>query len=363
MLEYYRKYARTILDIAVIVLTVYLAMFLISALFRIAKPIFYGLFIYALIHPMVQSLTRRRVHRTLATTIVMLTFLLVLVGLFVLGAVILFNELNAIAQNIPNYMRYLQYQFERHADGWQTHIDKIPPEYIQEVQKYMTQAISMVTAWLKDGLLQLFNAVKGVPITVTNWLVNWGLAIIIAFFFSLEYESIRRAFEKHAPGTIRRGVAFLHRNVLSGLGRYIKAQLKIISITALIIFTGMLILRLPNAFTVALLSGIADFVPILGISSLFLPWITYLVIVGDLRLALWVTVLYLIVVIVRQIIEPRLTGTALEVSPFIMLSAVIVSMSLFGAIGIFVAPVVVILIKALIEQGYFARWIRWPDDR
>ncbi|MBT9281919.1 MAG: sporulation integral membrane protein YtvI [Hydrogenibacillus schlegelii] len=363
MFEYYRKYARTIFDIAVIVFTGYVLMFLASLIFRVAKPIVYGLILYALIHPFVEALARRRVHRAVATTVVMLGFLLILLGLVTLGAVILVNELNSLAQNLPEYMRYLQRQFEQQTAHLQARLDRVPPEAIEEVQRYLTQAVDTINAWLKDGVFMLFNLVKGVPFRITQWVVHWGLAVIIAFFFSLEYDRFREAFHTRAPGTLRRAVRFLQENVLSGLGRYVKAQFKIVSITAMIIFVGMILLRMPNAFFVALLSGIADFVPILGISSLFLPWIGYHLIVGDFRAALWVTVLYAVVVVVRQIVEPRIVGESLGVSPFTMLAAIIVSTSLFGAVGIFVAPVVVILIKALIEQGYFARWIRWPEDR
>lgn len=362
MLEYYKRYARTIIDIALLIFTAYAFLYVFSFLFQIARPIFYALFLYMLIHPFVRMLTRRRVGRALATTIVVLVFFIILSSILVLLAIILTNELTYFAQKLPDYMKFLQDQANQQATVWQKRLAQIPPEYIQEFQKYTGQLIDQLTNMLKGFLRSLFDLTKGVPVTVTSWFVNWGLAIILAFFLSVEYDRLTAFFHAHTPSTFQRGFLFLKQHVLTGLIRYAQAQLKIVSITGGIIFIGLLFLKVPNAFTVALLSFIADFVPILGISSLFWPWIAYLFIVGDYTLGWWIVGLYVLVLVVRQIVEPRISGDSLGVSPFTMLSAIVISMSLFGVAGIIAAPILVILIKALYEQGYLKRWIRWPED-
>ena len=69
----------------------------------------------------------------------------------------------------------------------------------------------------------------------------------------------------------------------------------------------------------------------------------------------------LVVILVRQIMEPKITGESLGVSAFTTLAFMIV-LSLFGFAGVILSPVLIILIKALYTQGYLQRWIRKPED-
>jgi predicted PurR-regulated permease PerM len=62
------------------------------------------------------------------------------------------------------------------------------------------------------------------------------------------------------------------------------------------------------------------------------------------------------------VLEPKITGNTLGVSAFTMLSFMIVSLSLFGVAGLILSPVLIILLKALMDQGYLRRWIRLPKE-
>jgi len=77
--------------------------------------------------------------------------------------------------------------------------------------------------------------------------------------------------------------------------------------------------------------------------------------------AIWLTVLWMIVILFRQIAEPKITGDSLGVSAFTMLSFMVISLSLFGVVGIILSPILLILIKALYEEGYLTKWIHLPE--
>ncbi|MNR30868.1 hypothetical protein D3C85_1483440 [compost metagenome] len=67
--------------------------------------------------------------------------------------------------------------------------------------------------------------------------------------------------------------------------------------------------------------------------------------------------------IVRQLLEPKITGNSIGVSSaFLMLAFVIFSMSAFGVAGLILSPILLILIKELIQQGYLQRWIYLPQE-
>jgi predicted PurR-regulated permease PerM len=120
------------------------------------------------------------------------------------------------------------------------------------------------------------------------------------------------------------------------------------------------VLNVSNAFALSLLSAAIDLLPLLGISGFFIPWIVYAFIVGDTTFAFYLIALLVVVIITRQILEPKITGESLGVSAFTMLAFMIISLSLFGVMGLIMSPILIILIKALYEQGYLRRWIRLP---
>lgn len=141
-----------------------------------------------------------------------------------------------------------------------------------------------------------------------------------------------------------------------------KAQLKLISITFGIIFISLLLLGVSNAFLIGLLSALFDLLPLLGVPVIFIPWIVYLFIAGNSWLAIWLTVVLGVTLITRQILDPKITGNTLGVSAFTMLSFMILSLSLFGVVGVVLSPILLILVKALYDQGYLNKWIRMPKE-
>jgi len=117
-----------------------------------------------------------------------------------------------------------------------------------------------------------------------------------------------------------------------------------------------------NFFVISVVAAIFDVLPLLGVSTIFVPWIVFLFVTGKTGLAVGLTVLWLLVVLTRQILEPKITGDSLGVSAFTTLAFMVVSLSLFGVMGLVLSPVLIILIKALHDQGYLRRWIRLPAD-
>lgn len=133
-----------------------------------------------------------------------------------------------------------------------------------------------------------------------------------------------------------------------------------ISITFIVILIALVSLGVDNAFVISVIAAILDILPLLGVSALFIPWIIYLFIVGQVSLAIWLTVLLVVVTLTRQILEPKITGDSLGVSAFTMLAFMIISLSIFGIAGVILSPILVILLKSLYDQGYFHRWVHAP---
>lgn len=358
MITFYKKYWRTAFDIALIALTVYLIMLTFSFLYKIAAPIFLSFVIYIIIEPFARFLHKRKIKKSIATAISMLLFILIVLVTLTAASAAFISQINNLTNKLPVYSEILQEQVTKNTDYIQGKIDALPQnltEKAEEFVKYITKKGSDLATWFLQILLHFLTS-------LSTFMVNFVIAVILAYFLSIEIESWKKLAAVKTPKTFKSAYFFLKENVLLGIGSYLKAQLKLISITFLIIFIGLLLLNVNNSFAVALLSAFFDVLPLLGVATVFVPWIAYLFLTGSSQLAIWLCILLGIVIIVRQILEPKITGDSLGVSAFTMLSFMIISLSLFGVSGVILSPILIILIKSLYDQGYLKRWIRLPEE-
>lgn len=358
MLSFYRKYAKTIFDISLLVVTVYLFMLLFSFIYNIAAPIILALVIYACIEPLARFLNRHKVKKSIATAISMLVFILVILGLLTGAGIIFVIQMSNLAELIPHYASMFQEETAELVNYLMEQWEALPPDWAARIQEF---AITL-SGYLSTAATWLLNWLIGTITSVSSFVYNFVIAIVLAYFLSLESEMWKRLAREKTPSTFKEAFRFLRDNVLKGIFSYLKSQLKLVSITFVIVFASLLILGIKNAFSISLLCAVFDILPLLGVATLFVPWIIYLLIVGQMNTAIALAVVLAIVVTVRQILEPKITGDSLGVSAFTMLSFMVVSISLFGIAGLILSPILIVTLKALYEQGYLKRWIRLPKD-
>ncbi|MEK4186939.1 AI-2E family transporter [Paenibacillus sp. FSL L8-0494] len=359
MLPLYKKYWRTFFDIGLIVLTVYLIMFSFSKLYQLAAPVFLSFFVFLLIEPLARFLNRRGLGKPFASAISVLLFLIVLLGtLFGAGLLITIQALH-FQENLPKYTYVVQQHFVETTTYLQQKIDNLPPDITNKVNSYFKDATDVLTGWL----ITFLKYMAGILGSFSTFMANFGIAIILAFFLSMEIKDWRKIAHDKMPKTFKNAFAFLQGNVFKAIGSYLKAQLILISITFAIVLVGLFILRTGNEITMALVCAVFDVLPLLGVTTILVPWIIYLFIVGNTSLAIGLIILLAIVLIVRQLLEPKITGNSIGVSSaFLMLSFVILSTSAFGMAGLILSPILLILIKELIQQGYLQSWIYLPQE-
>lgn len=358
MLTFYKKYYKTIFDIGLIVLTIYLFMLLFSYFYKIAAPIFFALVIFAAIEPFAKFLNRKGVKKVVASTLSTLLFVLIILGLLTgIGAAATSQIVNLI-EKVPEYQDMLIVNIDSIMTYWQQQVAAVPPEYIERATEFLSTIVQRTGTLINSFLGGLYNGLT----SISTFMINFVIGLILAYFLSIEAESWRKAARKHTPKTFKKAFTFIKENVLFGIAGYLKAQMKIISVTFVVIFIALLLLGVNNAFLISLIAAVFDLLPLLGVSTIFIPWIIYLFIVGQTSLAIWLTVLLAVVLATRQVLEPKITGDTLGVSAFTMLSFMIISLSLFGIAGLILSPVLTITIKALMDQGYLKQWIRLPEE-
>ena len=126
--------------------------------------------------------------------------------------------------------------------------------------------------------------------------------------------------------------------------RYFNAYLILMLITFVELLIGLLILRVKYAFLVALCVSVLDILPVFGAGTVLLPWAAISFFYDDPRLALGLAILYGIMIIIRQIIEPYVVGTSIGVHPAGTLFSMYLGLKLFGFVGMLAGPAVAVVV-------------------
>lgn len=212
-------------------------------------------------------------------------------------------------------------------------------------EKITTVITNFITSFL-DAIVRLLSSLPNVA----------SISIIIllsAFFISKDWSRWMGIPARAMPASINQSMRTIWGDLKQALFGYLRAQLFLISITMFIITTGLIVLRVDYAITLGLLVGIIDLLPYLGVGAVMIPWIVYCFAVDQGSLGIGLLIVYAIVLLTRQIMEPKVLASTVGLDPLLMLIAMFVGMQLFGFLGLIVGPVSLVLLSAMKRANVF----------
>lgn len=175
--------------------------------------------------------------------------------------------------------------------------------------------------------------------------------LLATFFMTKDWHKLKAMLVSILPGRVTANSKAISSELKKAMTGFIKAQAVLVFITMVIVFIGLSLLKVEHAATIAFLIGLVDLLPYLGAGSVFVPWILYLSITGQLPQAIGIGVLYLVVLIQRQLTEPKILSKSIGIDPLATLIALFAGFKLFGFLGLIAGPAVLVIIQAFITTG------------
>ena len=213
-------------------------------------------------------------------------------------------------------------------------------------------------SWITTPLSGVISTVSQIPSAVISMVIS----IVALCFMTSEYDYIRNFVLIQFPEEKRKDLSRAKRLLTSSLSKMAKAYGLIMLITFVEVFAGLTILRLAGIFEseyityIAIITSIIDIIPILGTGTVLLPWTAYSLIVGNYAMAIGLIIMYAVITVIRQIIEPKLVAGQLGLSPVITVTAMFLGLKFLGILGIFAAPLAIIMLKLLTDEGIIHLW-------
>lgn len=357
--DFYKNNFTKILNVVFAVFSLFLLVLAFKYFYSIAAPIVFGLVMFALFEPFAAYLHKKGIKKWIATGISTLSFFLFFVGFSILFSAIVLNFVQDLSKSIPTYAESFEKYVVAQSDTILEKVDAVPDDIMEKAKDSFSTFVKNISVFASNILSSLVGALS----SSMKFIANIVIGFLFAVMLSIDSKDWRKFIAAYAPKQVIGAFHFLKENVVKGITTYLIAQLKLIGITFVVIFIALLCLGVENALTLAFIGGVLDVLPLLGVSTLFVPWIIYLFIKGNVFLAVSLSILLVVVLGTRQLLEPKITGDSLGVNASVMLFALVISTSVLGVAGIFLSPILIILVKELIVQGYVEKWFDFTPNK
>lgn len=134
-----------------------------------------------------------------------------------------------------------------------------------------------------------------------------------------------------------------------GLKGYLKSQLILMGIAFLILSAGLMFLKVPYFILIAIAISIIDVLPVIGSGIIIVPWSIISFILGNSYLGKGLAVIYIILIITRQVLEPKILGKEIGVRPLYTFLATILGSIILGPVGLILGPLIAVVITSIIR--------------
>lgn len=311
-------------------------------------PFLLGTLLAFAAEPMVKRLSKR-LPRPFAAAIGVSVALILLVSILVLLTAVLVRELGLLANALPDLGQAAQSGM--HAlENFLLHLADRMPVSIQPL------IFQSVTGFFSNGsaiVQQLLQRLPSIASSLLGWIpgsaVALGTGILSAFMVSARFPKITQWLRSIPSTTALKQYLPVFQKVRTALAGWLKAQFKLIALCFLIVGVGLMVLRIPYGPIWAFLIALVDAIPVLGTGTVLLPWSLISVLQGQSVKAIGLLGIYVVALLSRSILEPRLVGKQLGLDPLVTLIALYIGFQLWGIGGMLLSPMVCVVLSQLAQ--------------
>ena len=170
-------------------------------------------------------------------------------------------------------------------------------------------------------------------------------AVLSSFLFAPRLPAIRAFLGARLPASWKRVLLRTGRQLRLGLGGWLKAQLTLMAVTAVIVTFGLMLVGVSYPLLFGLTVAVVDALPVFGSGTVLIPWSLVCFFQGDCRRGLGLLLLYGAAALTRAALEPRLVGKHMGLSPLLTLFSLYAGFRIFGVAGMILLPLLVLLLR------------------
>lgn len=313
----------------------------------ILVPFIIAIVIGMFMEPVVNLLQRMKMSRGLAVLTTMV-FVFGAIGVIISLIIIrLVTELINLSASLPGLTMeikgYVQVLVDKTADFYVT----LPAGVTSSIEQNLNSVASNlqgVATGIANSLLSFISMVPGT-------LVVMVVILLSSYFITRDKQMIINFILHLAPESWGEKIISTSGAVAAAFMAYVKAQAILISISTFLSVAGLYLIGADYALLVGLIIGVFDLIPVLGPATIYLPWLAWSFATGATMFGVKLSILYLVVLIVRQVLETKIVSGNLGLHPLATLASMYAGLWTLGIPGLIAGPILLIAIQSFYKAG------------
>ncbi len=310
-------------------------------LLNLLLPFVIALLVAWILRPL-SRLYRQRAPKV-ASALIVVTVLLFYLLISVLAGLVLVDLLTGLAEyfnKLPTlYTQTIEPGLRNLYANAQALAARFDPSVAEVVNMVLPQVISSVGGAVTSFSVGAVGKLTGLVTALPSALISALIAVIASFFTAVSYDSMKAFLQKNLPAKFTETAGYAIHSFRNILRQYGKSYFLVMLITFGELTLGLLIIGVRKPILLAALIAIFDIFPVVGAGTILVPWAVISLIQGKTLQALGLAILYVVILTVRQFLEPKVVGKQVGLPPLVTLACMFVGTSLFSVWGLFGLPI------------------------
>jgi sporulation integral membrane protein YtvI len=312
-------------------------------------------FVFALVlqRPVTYLSEKTKIPRGIWSLVLVIGVIGLIIGVLFLLSYLLYDQLLDLTTSLVANLPALQQRLSKilvHFSGW---LDNLPPSVEQAVLSSPSQIAEIAITFLSNFLT---SAATGVIINVPSLLLTTVISVAACCFITIDYYKITNFILCQFTLRTQKVLLKSKRVFTKSIVKMLRGYSIVLLVTFVELFIGFLVLGIDYAAVLALLIAVVDILPVLGTGVVLIPWAVVDFIIGKPLAGVGLLVLYIIITLIRNMVEPKIIGQQVGLPPVVTLIAMYVGLKLFGFAGLWGVPVIMIVLVNLQESGMLRIW-------
>lgn len=260
------------------------------------------------------------------------------------------------------------YKLVIYAYGWIARLPQVATVFINWIDSLkdsingFSDTVGISFAELPDNLIgtvasQIAGRASAYAASAASQAPGFLVSVIVTFvascYIAMDYDKAKNYLYSILRPKYREMLNDAKTILTENIFKIAKGYLILMFINFAELTVGLLLLQVNNAVIIAALIAVLDVLPVIGTGTVLIPWALYSLINGNYILAIGLIVIYIIITIVRNILEPRIIGKQVGLHPLITLLSIFIGLRLFGVAGMISVPLAIIIIYNFYKAGKF----------
>lgn len=341
-----RKFLIDITFFAVIAIIIYILFKFLSAYLL---PFVIGILVSFLVQKPVKAINKKtHIAKGPITVLFVIFTYLAIVAAVILICFLIYRWLTGIAKLLPSILPTVSGILS----DFNTTLSQTLTNTPEAVVEYLNDLPATLIGSLTSGITDLLSTIaKGAATGAPELLISVIVTIVASCYIANDYDTIISFAQRHAPKKFWSILIDIKDIFSRNIFKMLKGYLLLMAITFVELNIGLLLIGQENSLMLSAIICVVDILPVLGTGTIVIPWALIVLITGNIWKAIGLLLLYVVITVVRNFLEPKVIGEQVGLHPLITLLAMFSGLRLLGLIGLFIFPLTLIVINNLYKSG------------